>query len=122
VDDTMVEKAAALAHVHEDVASWTAGYDTPVGERGGQLSGGQRQRLCIARALVYEPDVVVLDEPTSALDARSDALIRSTIVDLARHATVFVIAHRLSTLTICHRIMVLQAGELQGFDSPQRLE
>ena len=92
------------------------GYDTSVGERGGELSGGQRQRLCIARALVDEPDIIVLDEPTSALDPRSEALIRETMAALRRHTTVFVIAHRMSTLTICDRIMVIHGGGLEGFD------
>jgi ABC-type multidrug transport system fused ATPase/permease subunit len=102
--------------------SWPRGYDTPAGERGGQLSGGQRQRLCIARALVEEPDVVVLDEPTSALDAQSEALMRETVSELGQRRMVFVIAHRLSTLSICQRIMVILNGELQGFDKPEYLE
>jgi len=122
VDDAAIERAAKLAHLHEDITSWPLAYETPVGERGGQLSGGQRQRLCIARALVDEPDVMVLDEPTSSLDIRSDALIRETLADLAPHTTVFVIAHRLSTLTMCDRIMVILDGELQGFDEPAELE
>jgi ABC-type multidrug transport system fused ATPase/permease subunit len=122
VDDAAVERAARLAHIHEDIVSWPRGYDTPVGERGGALSGGQRQRLCIARALVGDPSVVVLDEPTSALDVRSEALMRDTIGELAPEKTVFVIAHRMSTLSVCDRIMVVLDGALQGFDEPARLE
>jgi ABC-type multidrug transport system fused ATPase/permease subunit len=122
VDDAAVERAAKLAHVHEEIAAWPLGYDTPVGERGGQLSGGQRQRMCIARALVEEPDVMVLDEPTSSLDVRSESLIRETIADLAPSTTVFVIAHRISTLAICNRIMVILGGALEGFDEPGTLE
>jgi ABC-type multidrug transport system fused ATPase/permease subunit len=122
VDDAAVERAARLAHIHEDIVSWPRGYDTPVGERGGSLSGGQRQRLCIARALVGDPSVVVLDEPTSALDVRSEALMRDTIGELAPQKTVFVIAHRMSTLSVCNRIMVVLDGALQGFDEPARLE
>jgi len=101
--------------------AWPKGYDTPVGERGGLLSGGQRQRLCIARALVEEPDVVVLDEPTS-VDVKSESLLRDTMVELAGRRTVIIIAHRLSTLSICDRIMVILGGELQGFDDPATLE
>jgi ABC-type multidrug transport system fused ATPase/permease subunit len=122
VDQASVERAAQLAHIHDDVVSWPLGYDTPVGERGGQLSGGQKQRLCIARALVEEPDVVVLDEPTSALDVKSEALMRETVAKLGHRTTVFVIAHRLSTLSICGRIMVILNGELEGLDEPERLE
>jgi len=122
LDSTAIERSAKLANLHDEVMAWPLGYDTPVGERGGQLSGGQRQRLCIARALVDEPDVLVFDEPTSALDVRSEALIRDTIAGLGGHATVFVIAHRLSTLSVCDRIMVLLDGEMQGFDRPDRLE
>lgn len=122
IDAVAIERAAKLANLHDEVMAWPLGYDTPVGERGGQLSGGQRQRLCIARALVDEPDVLVFDEPTSALDVRSEALIRDTIAGLGGKATVFVIAHRLSTLSVCDRIMVLLDGEVQGFDRPDRLE
>ena len=112
VDDAAIERAAKLAHIHDDIEGWNLGYATPVGERGGQLSGGQRQRLCIARALVEEPEIIVLDEPTSSLDVRSESLIRETIADLAPQTTVFVIAHRLSTLAICDRI----TGDLEWCD------
>jgi ATP-binding cassette subfamily B protein len=122
IADTAVERAARAAHLHDEVLGFPRGYETPAGERGGQLSGGQRQRVCIARALVGDPDVVVLDEPTSALDAKSELAIRETLTELASRAIVFVIAHRLSTLDACDRIMVLVAGELQGFDEPARLE
>jgi ABC-type multidrug transport system fused ATPase/permease subunit len=122
VDDAAIERAAKLAHIHEDIAAWPKGYDTPVGERGGQLSGGQKQRLCIARALVEEPDIIVLDEPTSSLDVRSESLLRETVAGLAPETTVFVIAHRLSTLAICDRIMVILNGVCEGFDRPDLLE
>ncbi len=122
VDDSAIPRAAKLAHIHDEIVAWPQGFDTPVGERGGQLSGGQRQRLCIARALVDEPEVMVLDEPTSALDVRSEALIRETIADLRDGTTVFVIAHRLSTLAVCSRIMVILDGRLEGFDDPATLE
>jgi ABC-type multidrug transport system fused ATPase/permease subunit len=122
VDSASITRAAKLAHIHDDIVSWPLGYDTPVGERGGQLSGGQRQRLCIARALVEDPEIIVLDEPTSALDVRSEHLIRETIADLAPQTTVFVIAHRLSTLSICDRIMVILNGALEGFDASSTLE
>ena len=122
VDDAMIERAAKRAHLDDEIAAMPRGYDTPVGERGGELSGGQRQRLCIARALVDEPEIMVLDEPTSALDPRSEGLMRETMAELRTRATVFVIAHRMSTLTICDRIMVIFDGRIQGFDAPATLE
>jgi ABC-type multidrug transport system fused ATPase/permease subunit len=117
-----IERAARLAHLHDDIVSWKSGYGTPVGERGGAISGGQRQRVCIARALLGDPSLVVFDEPTSALDVRSEALMRETMASLAPERTVFVVAHRLSTLSICDRILVVLNGCLQGFDEPTALE
>jgi ATP-binding cassette, subfamily B, bacterial len=117
-----VERAARLAHLHEDVEGFPEGYERQVGKHGGHLSGGQQQRLCIARALVEQPDVLILDEPTSALDVRSEHLIRNTLLSLKDRMTVIVIAHRLSTLSICDRIMVIKDGELKAFDTPAALE
>ncbi len=117
-----IEQAARLAHLHDDIVGFTGGYERDVGEQGSHLSGGQQQRLCIARALVEDPDVLILDEPTSALDVRSEHLVRQTLLDLRQSMTVIVIAHRLSTLDICDRIMVIQDGRLRGFDSPANLE
>ena len=122
VTDEQVERAARLAYLHDDIAQFTDGYDRSVGAKGDHLSGGQQQRLCIARALVEQPDVLILDEPTSALDVHSENLIRTTLLELKEHMTVIIIAHRLSTLDICDRIMVIQEGRIVGFDSPDRLE
>jgi ATP-binding cassette subfamily B protein len=122
VEPEDIVRAAKLANVHDEILSWPRGYATPVGERGGELSLGQRQRLCIARSLVGDPDVIVLDEPTSSLDPRSESLVREALSTLAPKVTLFIIAHRLSTLDICDRIMVLQDGRLQGFDEPRQLE
>ncbi|MEZ5138958.1 MAG: ATP-binding cassette domain-containing protein [Acidimicrobiales bacterium] len=98
------------------------GYDTPLGSRGGALSGGQRQRVSIARALLRRPPVLVLDEPTSALDMRSESLVHTTFSELKGEVTIFVIAHRLSTLNTCDRIMVMQRGRLQAFGDREELE
>ncbi len=122
VDDGAVQRAAKLAHVHDEIEAWAEGYDTPTGQRGAQLSGGQRQRICIARALASDPSIIIFDEPTSSLDVRSEALIRETMAELAPRATVIVVAHRISTLAICDRIMVVMNGILEGFDTPDRLE
>ncbi|MGH8973182.1 MAG: ABC transporter ATP-binding protein [Acidimicrobiia bacterium] len=122
VSQETVERAARLAHLHDDVTGFPEGYERQVGEHGGHLSGGQQQRLCIARALVEDPDVLILDEPTSALDVRSEHLVRSTLLTLKERMTVIVIAHRLSTLTICDRIMVVKDGQLKDFDTPFALE
>jgi ATP-binding cassette subfamily B protein len=117
-----IERAAALAQLHREVQGFADGYERQVGEQGSHLSGGQQQRLIIARALVEHPDVLILDEPTSSLDVRSESLIRETLGELRRAMTVIVIAHRLSTLAICDRIMVIQDGELKAFDTPTNLE
>jgi ATP-binding cassette subfamily B protein len=122
VEQECIVTAAKLANVHEEILAWPRGYATPVGERGGELSLGQRQRLCIARSLVGNPDVIVLDEPTSSLDPRSESLVRDALSTLAPSVAIFIIAHRLSTLDICDRIMVLHGGRIQGFDEPRHLE
>ncbi|MEW6471666.1 MAG: ABC transporter ATP-binding protein [Actinomycetota bacterium] len=122
VTEDDVERAARLAHLHDDIEGFPECYQRQVGKQGGHLSGGQQQRLCIARALVEQPEVLILDEPTSALDVRSEHLIRDTLVSLKDRMTVIVIAHRLSTLTICDRIMVIKDGELKDFDTPSALE
>ena len=122
VSDADIEQAARLAHFHEDVMTWPERYTRDVGEGGGHLSGGQQQRVCIARALVENPDVLILDEPTSSLDVRSESLIRETLSELATTMTVIVIAHRMSTLEICDRIMVIQDGRVGAFDTPAALE
>ena len=113
--------AAQLAHIAEDIDALPGGYDRVLGQGGSQLSGGQTQRLYIARALIERPDVLILDEPTSALDLQSEHLIRQTLIALRERMTIIIIAHRLSTLDTCDRIMVIQDGELKGFDTPFNL-
>jgi ATP-binding cassette, subfamily B, bacterial len=122
IDDDRIVEASKLANLHDDVMGWSEGYDRQVGEQGSHLSGGQQQRLIIARALVERPDVIILDEPTSALDVASEYLIRQTLDGLRTESTVIIIAHRLSTLDVCDRIMVIMDGQLRGFDTPDRLE
>lgn len=118
ITDEQVEQAARRAHLHDEILSWSDGYDTVVGQRMSAVSGGQRQRLCIARALAGQPDVLVLDEPTSALDVRSEMLVGDSLRDIKGGVTMFLVAHRLSTLSICQRVMVVVDGRLQAFDEP----
>ena len=122
VSDEQIEQAARLANLHDDVMGFTDEYQRQVGEHGSHLSGGQQQRLIIARALVENPDVLILDEPTSALDVRSESLIRQTLDSLRHRMTIIIVAHRLSTLDICDRLMVIQDGKLKAFDTPENLE
>jgi ATP-binding cassette, subfamily B, bacterial len=114
ISDEDVEQACRLAHVHDEIMELTDGYATVIGPGAVDLSGGQRQRIGLARALVCHPSVLVLDEPTSALDLRSESLVQQTLVELKGGPTLVVIAHRLSTLTICDRIMVLRNGLLEA--------
>jgi ATP-binding cassette subfamily B protein len=112
-----IEHAAKLAHIHEEILSWPKGYDTIVGPRADAVSGGQQQRLCLARALAAKPEVIVLDEPTSALDPNSEARIQDSLTALKHELTLFIIAHRMSTLDICDRVMVIIDGRLVAFDT-----
>jgi len=122
VGDEAIERAARLAGIHEDVASWPAGYETVIGPRADAVSGGQQQRICLARALVARPEVLVLDEPTSALDPHTERLIQDSLSALKHELTLFVVAHRMSTLDICDRVMVVLDGRLEAFDTIGALE
>jgi subfamily B ATP-binding cassette protein HlyB/CyaB len=107
-----VMQAAKLAGAHEFILELAEGYDTLVGEHGCSLSGGQRQRIAIARALVANPRILIFDEATSALDYESEAIIQRNMAHISRGRTVFVIAHRLSTVRPAHRIYVIEKGEM----------
>lgn len=121
IDDAAVEEAAHLARIDVDIRSWPSGYETIVGPRADAVSGGQQQRVCIARALANRPEMLVLDEPTSALDPRSESLLQESLVALRQQVTLFIIAHRMSTLDICSRVMVIVDGRLEDFDTPAQL-
>lgn len=109
-DPKDVEYAARVANAHEFISRLPDGYSTLVGERGVNLSGGQRQRIAIARAVLLNPKILILDEATSALDNESEALVQEALSRLMQRCTVFVIAHRLSTVRDAHRILVLEGG------------
>ena len=121
IDDEAVRRAAGQAHVLAEVEALPDGFGSHLGERASQLSGGQRQRLSIARALAGRPELLILDEPTSALDVRSESLIRQTLTDLRGEATVVIIAHRMSTLDMCDRLLVVEGGKLVASGSPHEL-
>jgi ATP-binding cassette subfamily B protein/subfamily B ATP-binding cassette protein MsbA len=110
--DAEVLDAAQRANADEFIRRLPAGYDTLIGERGVKLSGGQRQRLSIARALLADPQILILDEATSNLDTESEQLIQASLDELLRHRTTFVIAHRLSTIAHADQIVVLDAGAI----------
>lgn len=107
-----VMQAAKLAGAHEFILELMDGYDTVIGEHGCTLSGGQRQRIALARALVANPRILILDEATSALDYESEAVIQQNMAQICKERTVFIIAHRLSTVRPAHRIYVVDGGEI----------
>jgi subfamily B ATP-binding cassette protein HlyB/CyaB len=107
-----VTAAATLAGAHEFIIRMPQGYDTIIEERGANLSGGQRQRLAIARALVGQPRILIFDEATSALDAESEEIIQANLKAMARGRTVLIIAHRLSAIRQCDRIIALEKGHI----------
>ncbi|GKQ49661.1 type I secretion system permease/ATPase [Bradyrhizobium sp. Ce-3] len=104
--------AASLAGAHDFILELPEGYDTVVGERGSSLSGGQRQRIAIARALVTDPRILILDEATSALDYESERAIQQNMKRISAGRTVFVIAHRLSTVRQANRIITIEHGRI----------
>jgi subfamily B ATP-binding cassette protein HlyB/CyaB len=116
-----VIQAAKLAGAHEFILELPDGYDTIVGEHGCSLSGGQRQRIAIARALVANPRILIFDEATSALDYESEAVIQQNMTQICQGRTVFIIAHRLSTVRPAHRIYVVEKGEIVEEGSHEEL-
>jgi ATP-binding cassette subfamily B protein len=110
--DAEIVEAAKAAEIHELIVGMPMGYDTPVGERGGQVSGGQRQRIAIARAILRNPAILLLDEATSALDPRTEAAINKTLDRLSAGRTTIAVTHRLTSAAQMDRIFVLDKGHL----------
>jgi subfamily B ATP-binding cassette protein MsbA len=121
VSQKRVEAAAGAALAHDFIMELPAGYDTVIGERGVRLSGGERQRVAIARALLKNAPILILDEATSALDSESEALVQSALQNLMTGRTVFVIAHRLSTVRRADRIVVLENGTIADIGAHEEL-
>ncbi|OCQ89906.1 LuxR family transcriptional regulator [Nostoc sp. MBR 210] len=120
-DMDAVIAAAKIANAHQFITQLPEGYHTWVGERGVNLSGGQRQRIAIARAVLLNPQILILDEATSALDSESEALVQEALERLMQNRTVFIIAHRLSTVRRCDRILVLEKGQIMESGNHEEL-
>ena len=120
-DEEELIAAARSANAHDFITALPKAYDTIVGERGVKLSGGQRQRVAIARALLKNPAVLLLDEATSSLDNESEQLVQDALGKLMQNRTTLIIAHRLSTVRIAHRIAVIDAGRLTELGTHEQL-
>jgi subfamily B ATP-binding cassette protein MsbA len=110
-----------VALAHDFISAMPEGYDTVIGEKGFRLSGGERQRLAIARALLKNAPILILDEATSSLDTESESLVQAALSNLMLGRTVFVIAHRLSTVRRATRIAVVEAGKITAVASHDEL-
>ncbi|MFC6787584.1 ABC transporter ATP-binding protein [Halobaculum halobium] len=120
-DEESIVEAAKAAEAHEFITNLPEGYDTEIGERGVKLSGGQRQRLSIARAVLKDPEILVLDEATSDVDTETEMLIQRSIDKLTEDRTTFAIAHRLSTIKDADQILVLEDGRIAERGSHEEL-
>ena len=107
-----ISRAAKIANAHNFIMKMPKGYDTIVGERGFRLSGGEKQRLAIARAVFKDPPILILDEATSQLDTESEMLVQEAIDRMMAGRTVFVVAHRLSTIKHASTIYVMDGGRI----------
>ena len=121
VSDEQVIAAAKQALAHEFIAAMDDGYDTEIGDRAGRLSGGQRQRISLARAILKDPEILILDEATSQIDPESDYLIHQTLADFIKGRTTVVITHRMSTLDLVDQIMIMKDGQVLDCGTHEQL-
>ncbi len=119
-DEELIE-ACKLAQAHEFIESFPEGYDTFIEQGGSNVSGGQKQRLCIARAILKKPKILILDDSTSAVDTRTDALIREGMKQIIPGTTTFIIAQRISSVMDADKIIVLDGGRVNGFGTHDEL-
>ena len=121
VTDAAIEAAARAAQAHDFISALPQGYATKVGERGARFSGGQRQRIALARAIVRDPDVLILDEATNALDSLSERLVRDAVSRIGADRTMLIIAHRMASVEHADQVIVLKAGRVVEAGSPASL-
>ncbi|MER2061230.1 MAG: ATP-binding cassette domain-containing protein, partial [Niallia sp.] len=119
--DSAIHQAAVLANIHEDILLFTDGYDTVVGERGVSLSGGQKQRISIARALLMNPEILILDDSLSAVDAKTEESILSALRENREGKTTIITSHRLSAIEHADLIIVLDEGRIIQSGDHQKL-
>ena len=116
-----IEQAAKAAQAHDFITSFTEGYGTELGQGGVNVSGGQKQRLCIARALLKKPKILILDDSTSAVDTATEAMIRESFATTLKNTTKIIIAQRISSVADADKILVLDEGEIVGLGSHEEL-
>jgi len=121
VSDSRLREAVVAAHAADFIDALPKGLDTEVGERGVKLSGGQRQRIAIARALLKDPDILMLDEATSSLDSDAEEKVQQALTNLMQGRTTLVVAHRLATVVDADRIVVLEKGQVTGMGTHAQL-
>ena len=116
-----MERVCRLAHADEFIQTFPEGYDTYIEQGGSNVSGGQKQRLCIARALLKKPKILILDDSTSAVDTHTDACIRQALRDEIPDTTKFIIAQRVTSLMDADQIIVLDEGRIDGIGTHEEL-